>query len=372
MGSFEQLLKTRLPAKRSILYGLGALILGAGVAALLAPLMLYVSVTTIVGVVLIGTGVLKAFQYLLGLRHGRTEERGFLLITVHVLLDMGLGVLLLNYQASLNQLLQWILVILIVVDGVVQLMIGLRAPHVASRWIFIALGFATLGIAAAVPFTPITLDQSIGLYVGIRLVLFGGALVLIATQAPAHDDPIYRSGRPDEVERQPGEAYAGYFGAAYHLGIYVGNEEVIHYTDQNVVSRVSWETFCKGRATQRWEYPDVERASLPVILETAARKVGEESKYDLFSNNCEHFVIYCLSGGRRRASRFAQIDASVSNLTSRPLLGPLLEVYARAIEKLAYDLGGMFGRRVALAVRRFTSIVTMWLVARSGSKTVSG
>ena len=369
MTSLEERLKTRLPAKRSMLYTIGALLIVAGIVALAAPLVLFDSVTTILGIVLVAAGLLKALQFLLGIRKRGVELRGFLLITGLVALDLVLGIALINYNETFSGIFKWLLFGWVAIDGILQLIIGLRAPQVTSRWTFITLGLVTLALAAAVPWTPLSLEQSLGLYVAIRLAMFGGAMLIIASQAPAHDDPIYRSGRPDEVEREPGQAYAGYFGAAYHLGIYVGNDEVIHYTDRNVVSRVTWEKFCKGRSTQRWDYPDVARAPLDVILQTAAAKVGEESKYDLFTNNCEHFVIYCISGGASRTSRFAQVDASVANLTSRPLLGPLLEVYARAIEKFAYDLGGMFGRKVALAVRRFTSVVTLWLVSRAIPKT---
>lgn len=371
MITLENFLSSRLPAKRHTLYLLGGLLSAAGIVAIVAPFLIFASVTTIVGVVLIVAGLLKAVQFFLGLRRGGVERRGFFLIAGHVALDVGLGVLILTYNHALSQVVQWIVAALVVADGLIQMVIGLRAPRVASRWIFVALGLATVGLALAIPFTPIRLEQSIGFYVGLRLGMFGGALLLVAKQSPPGEDPIYRSGRPDEVERVRGEAYAGYFGAAYHLGIYIGDETVVHYTDQNVVSRVGWDEFCKGRATQRWDYPDVERATVDEIVQTALEQVGRESTYDLFRNNCEHFAIYCLSGGKTRTSKFAQIDASISNLTSRPVLGPLLEVYARAVEKLAFGMGGMFGRNTALAVRRFTSVVTMWLVSRQRSYTPS-
>ena len=117
MSSLDTFLQSRLPAKRSLLYLIGALILLAGLTALLTPLLLYASVTTIVGVVLLVAGTLKAVQFLLGLRRRGVEQRGFLLIGMHVLLDIGLGVVLLTFSAMLGQYLRWLLFAMIIIDG---------------------------------------------------------------------------------------------------------------------------------------------------------------------------------------------------------------------------------------------------------------
>jgi hypothetical protein len=89
-----------------------------------------------------------------------------------------------------------------------------------------------------------------------------------------------------------------------HHGIYAGNGCVIHYRgfDQrlhrNPVEEVSLEQFAKGRAVQQrsWVAP---RFDGHEVVARARSRVGED-QYRLLTNNCEHFVEWCI-GGRARS-----------------------------------------------------------------------
>lgn len=125
----------------------------------------------------------------------------------------------------------------------------------------------------------------------------------------------------------------------YHFGIYVGNEEVIHYTEtkkcEGKIMKTSMKQFKKnsgevelvifpetrgGRSTSipansfseinglvspsswpEWflsKFKKYKIYSRKETLERAKSKLNEE-KYDVFFNNCEHFVWWCKTGIKR-------------------------------------------------------------------------
>lgn len=79
-----------------------------------------------------------------------------------------------------------------------------------------------------------------------------------------------------------------------HHGIYVGGEMVIHFSDDNVQSD-SLDYF-KGVSTLSIIDTPISY-STEIAVSRARSKLGESS-YNVFSNNCEHFVIWCRSGGK--------------------------------------------------------------------------
>jgi hypothetical protein len=104
-----------------------------------------------------------------------------------------------------------------------------------------------------------------------------------------------------------------------HHGVYAGGGRVIHYAGFKgwlhiaPVEEVSLQEFAGGHAVR-------------VALSPAARFAGEqavararsrlgENRYRLLSNNCEHFVEWCLDG----ASRSSQVDAFLGNLLCMPV-----------------------------------------------------
>lgn len=94
-----------------------------------------------------------------------------------------------------------------------------------------------------------------------------------------------------------------------HHGLYAGDGRVIHYAGfkrpwrRGPIEEVSLEQFARGRGFAvkprvAPKYPG------PAAVERARSRLGE-NRYRFWSNNCEHFVEWCLTG----AGRSAQVDA---------------------------------------------------------------
>ncbi|MDO6354611.1 lecithin retinol acyltransferase family protein [Caloramator sp. CAR-1] len=74
-----------------------------------------------------------------------------------------------------------------------------------------------------------------------------------------------------------------------HHGLYVGDGYVIHY-DNGLVCEVTYEEFASGRKVYVLDSPII--YSRETVVYRARMRLGE-NKYDLFFNNCEHFVRWC-------------------------------------------------------------------------------
>lgn len=85
-----------------------------------------------------------------------------------------------------------------------------------------------------------------------------------------------------------------------HHGLYVGNDEVIHYAGnaqpglRGPVEKVSVSVFAGDADCSVREYAS-RRYSREESVVRAFRRLNEDT-YDLFSNNCEHFVTWCING----------------------------------------------------------------------------
>jgi hypothetical protein len=88
-----------------------------------------------------------------------------------------------------------------------------------------------------------------------------------------------------------------------HHGLYVGQGRVIHYAGlktllrRGPVEEVTLDQFSAGRGWQ------VKAGAAPAYggwaaVERARTRLGED-RYRIWSNNCEHFVEWCLSGTPR-------------------------------------------------------------------------
>lgn len=97
------------------------------------------------------------------------------------------------------------------------------------------------------------------------------------------------------------------WGSLYrHYGVYVGNRKVIHYGgkagDWNkdvAVREVNMKDFLQDATTYMiCEFPhrsnlrDYHLYSNKETVKRAYSRLGER-KYDLFTNNCEHFAVWC-------------------------------------------------------------------------------
>jgi Lecithin retinol acyltransferase/PspA/IM30 family len=81
-----------------------------------------------------------------------------------------------------------------------------------------------------------------------------------------------------------------------HHGISCGDGTVIHYYKGNgepVIERTTFETFARGTPIYTKQVPI---AYIPdLVVERAESRIGER-KYDLLTNNCEHFANWCKTG----------------------------------------------------------------------------
>nr|AIF26747.1 hypothetical protein [uncultured bacterium fosmid pJB84G2] len=88
----------------------------------------------------------------------------------------------------------------------------------------------------------------------------------------------------------------------YHHGIYIGNDEAIHFTgsegdsisspEKVSIMRTSMDFFSKGEIVEKAELDKKEKKYLykrDRIVKTAINSVGEKG-YDILHNNCEDFA----------------------------------------------------------------------------------
>lgn len=91
-----------------------------------------------------------------------------------------------------------------------------------------------------------------------------------------------------------------------HHGIYIGDNQVIHYSGfaeafkKGSVEQTSLESFLGGvDSFQVVNYPSYQSIySAEEIAYRAQSCIGED-KYNLFFNNCEHFACWCVTGKAR-------------------------------------------------------------------------
>lgn len=88
-----------------------------------------------------------------------------------------------------------------------------------------------------------------------------------------------------------------WLGFAHH-GIYVGDGRVVHYGAlmydiiRKPVEEVSFEQFAEGRPVFVVQHGE-QAFHADEVIHRARSRLGEK-RYRLFSNNCEHFVEWCL------------------------------------------------------------------------------
>jgi hypothetical protein len=101
-----------------------------------------------------------------------------------------------------------------------------------------------------------------------------------------------------------------------HHGLYAGNGRVIHYAGfkawlrRGPVEVVTLEEFAGGRPVQVRTHLAAPYTGLTAVRRARSR-LGE-NRYRFLSNNCEHFVEWCLSG----MSRSSQVETLFGQSTA--------------------------------------------------------
>jgi uncharacterized membrane protein HdeD (DUF308 family) len=347
--------------RRGVLLSVGLACLVLGALAIAMPARLFGEAIRLVGVLLLASGAIRAAQLFLGLGSADGRRRGWPVIACQVFLDVAMGLVLFNdWRASLR-LTTMCFGLLFLAEGLLLAYIALRAPKDETGWALATCGLITtaVGLIILLRLVPDPIAYA-GVFVGIKLLAFGAALTWIALRALRSEQALlYESA---VLEPEIAELYAVYFGTAFHLGVYIGHGEVVHYLDDNHVHRATWEQFLDCRSPQHWTYPDLHAAPTEDVVATAISEVGKTYPYSFLKFNCEHFSIFCKTGGKSTYSKYAQTVGSVADVVSNPFLGTIAELNTRIMEWLAFHFGGPAGRRFSLAIRKTGAAVTNFLL----------
>jgi uncharacterized membrane protein HdeD (DUF308 family) len=365
LSEFEQRVEQQFGLKRSVLLAVGVACLALGALAILLPVTLYRASIQFVGVLLLGSAAVKAGQLLLGRRSSAERRRGWPVIACQVAFDIGMGLLLLNHWRISVGVATSALGLLFLCEGLVLIYTALRSPTARSCGLLAASGLVTAGVGVVI--TARLVDDPLrwaGVFAGLKLLSFGAALTWIAWRALRSDSSlVYEAVVPTP---EIGELYAVYFGTAFHLGVFIGDGEVVHYLNDNHVYKVTWERFLSGRVPEHWTYPDLAPLPAADVVRTALAEVGKTYPYSFLRFNCENFAVFCKSGGATYYSRYAQVASGLAGVTTRPVLGTVAELNTRLVEWLAFHFGGSAGKEISLTIRRLGATVTNWLVAPGG------
>lgn len=350
-----------------MLAGVGCLFLGC--VSSLAPTGLAYSLRWVLGLQLVGLSILTAVPWLLGrVRQGK-RVHGALPVATQTSVSLALGAAFLSPSSVAVGLLASLLFAGLVVDGSIQLWLAARRGPISGHLGLLVSGAVTLGVAGwAALVDRARFWASIGPLIGLRLTVFGLALLWMARSARRHGHPSVYGSAPFRFggARVLGEAYAVFIGNAFHLGVYVGDGQVVDFRNDEQVYLTGWDDFVLGRRPVRWEYPDLPRHPPEAVVQYARSQVGIPRPYGLFTYNCEHFVIECKSLGSTTRSRYAQMGLAESLFGAYPVLAAVVEVHTRFLGWLAYLLGGRFGRRLSLVTRFLgASMATALLQGRS-------
>jgi len=91
-------------------------------------------------------------------------------------------------------------------------------------------------------------------------------------------------------------------GLYQHHGIYIGNNQVVHYAGwadelkTGKVEIISLENFRLQETIKKFIYADIKAKYSRIDTVKRAKSRLNEDLYDLFSNNCEHFSHWCVTG----------------------------------------------------------------------------
>ncbi|MEN1678571.1 MAG: lecithin retinol acyltransferase family protein [Planctomycetota bacterium] len=345
----------------------GAAIASLGTAAILAPLYWAGSLLWLAGLFVLGSASLTILQFLWGWARGR-RVRISLMFALGVLLELTVGALLMSETRVAIRLLALTVGLALVLEAAAQAFFSRHLDHRLSQIGLLLQAALTggLGIAAFWYLGSEKVEAIVIVALGVKLLLFGVALVQISFHKATDIEKrfVFGAQQPNVVKETPGEVYAVFLGGGYHVGVYVGNGEVVDLLRELDSSRLTtWEDFLLGRDPEHWTYPDLPQVSTEEVVRVARESIGKNMPYNFLEFNCEHFSIYCKSGGTTTYSKYAQLSLCHEAISKRPLLGSAIELQARVVGAITHAFGGEFGKHASLRIRRASAFVTNRLLA---------
>ncbi|MGF1580733.1 MAG: HdeD family acid-resistance protein [Gemmataceae bacterium] len=377
-GKLQLRLLESIHTQRFVLLGAGIGFCLLGLATMIVPWFVLDSVLWLAGVLWLCSAVIRFAQWIVGRFRGGKDVRGLGPIVLHSSIDVLIGLILIFQRANAAWVTAIVLGIALFADGLIQIWLALRHNNVRHRTLLFTSGFVTGGLAIAAvvfcflkgEFAQVNLATDIlATLIGLKLLVFGGVLVWMASMT--HTDPellTYGFCPRRKVEPVAGEAYAVFIGNAFHLGLYIGDNTIIDFRDDNLVHKVTWEQFLIGRDPVHWEYPDLDDVPFESVRKAALEEVDKTHQYDFLNFNCESFVVWIKSLRKTTVSKYSQIGLTMETVTRYPFLGTVVELYTRITEWLAFHLGGTFGKHVSRNLRRVSSITAVWLLYGSRAK----
>jgi len=345
----------------------GLAITALAVAAIFSPIYWAGSLVRLAGWFVFVVASLMTLHFLWGWLRGN-RLRLSSMFALGVLLQFGLAILFLRYPNLGVRLVCLILGAALLIEAIAQVIFSRHLTHSLSRVGFIVQAVLTggLGISVFLYMGSERVEVFVIVVLGIRLLLLGLALLQISIHKAneVEQDFVFGAQKIDVVSESPGEVYAVFLGGGYHVGVYVGNGQVVDLLREiNSARLVTWEEFLLGRRPEHWSYPDLPQVEADEIVRVARESVGRNMPYNFLEFNCENFAIYCKSGGKTTYSKYAQLSLCHRAVSKRPMLGMALELQTRLVGVLTHSIGGEFGKQASLRIRRASAFVTNRLLA---------
>lgn len=117
------------------------------------------------------------------------------------------------------------------------------------------------------------------------------------------------------------------YGLVYaHHGIYLGGDQVVHYSDSAGIGRKAGacvgvstlSEFLRGDPLRRVKYSDAHSGEQALLR---AEKLLEAGGYSVIWNNCEHFATFCVTGRRRSVQVLRALTIAASAVAAVALMG---------------------------------------------------
>lgn len=131
-----------------------------------------------------------------------------------------------------------------------------------------------------------------------------------------------------------------------HVGVYLGNNTVIHNSPDGDIQEVSFEDFAENKKVK---IEKVELTNISILTEKLEVMRYSTSKYSVMNNNCEQFARELL--GMRVTS--PQVKAVVAGAT----VGVFVSVVAEKNPWLSILIGGALALTLANANKKYDGVI---------------
>ncbi|RBO82661.1 lecithin retinol acyltransferase family protein [Marinomonas aquiplantarum] len=137
-----------------------------------------------------------------------------------------------------------------------------------------------------------------------------------------------------------------------HSGVYLGNNQVVHNSPSNHTEVVGLEEFADGKAVKVISNQHTDVGELNARVQTLLSK---ETKYQLFSNNCEQVSSFLLTGKKYSPQIAATGVGFVGGFAGAYISGGKPNIKSAL---MFGALGALIGCLVSNATREYDDVIT--------------